>query len=312
MKKAVFADITGFEPLAEDPLADIARAEYYYDAPSNNVFLDRCRDAEVVVWGWVNISNDMLDELKSLEMVVYMGIGPESQLDMKNARSKGITICNTPHYGDLAVAEHGIALMFALARHVVQADKSMRKGEWGTFEGTEFRGATMGIVGLGGLGAELAAIGNALGMKVLCYTKRPSDQRAKEHNLTFVSLDELMASSDYVQCAPVLNDDTRGIVGAHELSLMKKDAYLINVSRGPVVNQEAVLEVLRAGRIAGFATDVYANEPVTSDPLAELDNTVLTPHVAYDTPGAKRNMLQIAVNVVRAYLEGNPISVLEA
>ena len=311
MKKVVFADIAGFEPLAEDPLADIARAEYYYDAPSDDVFLDRCRDTELMVWGWVNISNEMLDQLSKLEMVVYMGIGPESQLDMKNARSKGITICNTPHYGDLAVAEHGIALMFDLARHVVQADRSMRRGEWADFEGTEIRGATLGIIGLGGLGAELAAIGNALGMKVLCYTKRPSDERAKAHNLTFVSMDELMSSSDYIQCAPVLNDNTRGIVGSHELSLMRKDAYLVNVSRGPVVDQEALLEVLRDGRIAGFATDVYANEPVTSDPLAELDNTVLTPHVAYDTPGAKRNMLQIAVNVVRAYLEGAPINVLD-
>lgn len=311
MKKAVFADIVGFEPLQEDPLADIAQAEYYYDSPPSEAFLDRCRDAEVVVWGWVNITNEMLDELKRLEMVVYMGIGPESQLDMKNARSKGITICNTPNYGDLAVAEHGIALMFALARHVVQADNSMRRSEWGSYEGTEIRGATMGIVGLGGLGSELATIGNALGMNVLCYTKRPSEERAKEHNVIFVSLDELMSSSGYIQCAPVLNDETRGIIGAHELGLMKKDAYLINVSRGPVVDQEALLEVLRDGRIAGFATDVYANEPVISDPLAELDNTVLTPHVAYDTPGAKHNMLQIAINGVRAYLEGTPINVLE-
>ena len=201
--------------------------------------------------------------------------------------------------------------MFDLARHVVQADRSMRRGEWDDFEGTEIRGATLGIIGLGGLGAELAAIGNALGMKVLCYTKRPSEERASKHDVTFVSMDELMSSSDYIQCAPVLNDNTRGIVGAHELSLMRKDAYLVNVSRGPVVDQEALLEVLRDGRIAGFATDVYANEPVTSDPLAELDNTVLTPHVAYDTPGAKRNMLQIAVNVVRAYLEGAPINVLD-
>ncbi|MFQ5933471.1 MAG: 2-hydroxyacid dehydrogenase, partial [Dehalococcoidia bacterium] len=269
MKKIVFADIQGFEPPEGDPLADIGQVEFYYDLPTPETFLERCNDAAVIVWGWVNITREILDQCKALEMVLYMGIGPESQLDMKYTHSKGITICNTPHYGDLAVAEHGIALMFALARHVVQGDKSMRQGQWGRFEGTELRGATLGIVGLGGLGSELAAIGNALGMKVICHTKRPSPERAAKHNVAFVELDELMSTSDYIQCAPVLNDETRGIIGEHELGLMKKDTYLINVSRGPVVDQEALLKVLKEGRIAGYATDVYADEPPTNEPLAE-------------------------------------------
>ena len=172
------------------------------------------------------------------------------------------------------------------------------------------KGATLGIVGLGGLGSELAAIGNGLGMKVICHTEHPSPERAQKHNVKFVDLEELMATSDYVQLAPVLNNNTRGMIGERELGLMKKEAYLINVARGPVVDQEALLKVLKEGRMAGFATDVFAEEPVNNEPLIELDNVIVTPHVAYDTPVAKRKMLNIAVDVVRAYLQGQPKNVL--
>ena len=164
----------------------------------------------------------MLDAMPDLKMICYLGIGPQTQIDMKYAWSKGITLCNTPHYGDEAVAEHAIALMFALARKVVNADKSMRESKWERFGGSGIKGATMGILGLGGLGSELAAIGNGLGMKVICTTRNPSDERARAHNVEFVSLDELMSRSDYVQLAPVLNDDTTGIIGERELGLMKE------------------------------------------------------------------------------------------
>ena len=252
----------------------------------------------------------MLDAMPDLKMICYLGIGPQTQIDMKYAWSKGITLCNTPHYGDEAVAEHGIALMLALARQVVKADKSMRESKWERFGGTPIRGATMGILGLGGLGSELAAIGNGLGMNVICTTRNPSEERAKAHNVEFVGLDELMSRSDYIQLAPVLNDDTMGIIGERELGLMKDGAYLVNVSRGQVVRQDAVIKALESGRLAGFATDVYAEEPATDEPLRHFDNVVITPHIAYDTPAAIINMTNIAADTIRAYLNGSPINVL--
>ena len=147
-------------------------------------------------------------------------------------------------------------------------------------------------------------------MNIICTTRNPSEERAKAHNVEFVGLDELMSRSDYIQLAPVLNDGTMGIIGERELGLMKEGAYLVNVSRGQVVQQDAVLKALESGRLAGFATDVYAEEPATDEPLRHFDNVVITPHIAYDTPAAIINMANIAADTIRAYLNGNPINVL--
>ena len=310
MKKVVFADLGGMIPFESDPFVGEADASYFYDLPSPEVFVERCQGAEAIVWSWINLTHDMLDAMPDLKMICYLGIGPQTQIDMKYAWSKGIILCNTPHYGDEAVAEHGIALMLALARQVVKADKSMRESKWERFGGTPIRGATMGILGLGGLGSELAAIGNGLGMNIICTTRNPSEERAKAHNVEFVGLDELMSRSDYIQLAPVLNDDTMGIIGERELGLIKEGAYLVNVSRGQVVQQDAVSKALESGQLAGFATDVYAEEPATDEPLRHFDNVVITPHIAYDTPAAKINMINIAADTIRAYLNGSPINVL--
>ena len=310
MKKVVFADLGGMIPFETDPFAGEAEATYFYDLPSAEEFVARCQGAEAICWSWINLTHEMLDAMPDLKMICYLGIGPQTQIDMKYAWSKGITLCNTPHYGDEAVAEHGIALMLALARKVVNADKSMRESKWERFGGTPIRDATMGILGLGGLGAALASIGNGLGMNVICNTRNPSDDRAKAHNVEFVSLDELMSRSDYIQLAPVLNDETTGIIGQRELGLMKEGAYLVNVARGQVVQQKAVIKALEAGQLAGYATDVYAEEPATDEPLRHFDNVVITPHIAYDTPAAIINMTNIAADTIRAYLNGNPINVL--
>ncbi|MFQ5873329.1 MAG: 2-hydroxyacid dehydrogenase [Dehalococcoidia bacterium] len=310
MKKAVFADIGVFSRLESDPLAEIVEARYHYDTPDANTLAQRCRDVHIVVWGWGSITNEIIDSSPNIEMICYLGVGAGGQIDLQYAKSKGITVCNTPHYGDLAVAEHGVALMMASARKVVQADRSIHKGQWESFGGIELRGATMGIVGLGGVGVELAVIGNALGMNVICYTRRPSPERAEKHKVRFVNLDELMSTSDYVQMAQVLNDETQGMIGEQELGRMKKEAYLINVARGQVVDQAALLKALKENRIAGYATDVFEEDPVKKEPLLELDNVIATPHIAFDTPGAKKKMLEIAIDNVRAYMEGKPQNVL--
>ena len=311
LKKVVFADIGVFERLEGDPLAGIVEAKYHYDTPDAETLAQRCHGAAIVVWGWGSITNEIIDSCPTIEMICYIGVGAAGQIDVKYANSKGIRVTNTAHYGDLAVAEHAITLMFASARQLVQADRSMRQGKWESFGGTELRGATMGIVGLGGVGAELAVIGNALGMKVVCNTKRPSPERAERHKVRFVDLDELMSTSDHIHLAQALNDETQRMIGERELRLMKKDAHLINVARGELVDQRALLKVLKEGGIAGYATDVFEVEPVKDDPLLELDNVISSPHIAFDTPGAKRNLLRIAVDNVKAYMEGKPQNIYE-
>ena len=313
MKKVVWADLSDYEPLGEEEqraLAAVADTHYYYDRPEVDVFLDRCRGATVIISAAMEITKEVIDQLPGLEMISVMGVGT-NHIDRSYAQSVGITLCNTPHYGDSTVAEHALGLMLAISRHILRADKSMREGRWEAFPGKDLRGSTMGIVGLGGVGVELAAIGNALGMEVICFTRRPTPERAQKHKVRFVDLSELMPAADFVQLATELNAETTGLIGRPQLNLMKREAYLINVARAALVDQAALLDTLKSGRIAGYATDVYDVELAINHPLAQLDNVILTPHIAWGTPGAVKRTLRIATANILAYLEGKPENVVE-
>ncbi|MEE9199103.1 MAG: NAD(P)-dependent oxidoreductase, partial [Dehalococcoidia bacterium] len=158
MKKVVLTDLEGFPKVEGEPLSGV-QVQSYYDIPDEETFVQRCNDAPIIAWAWFYLTREVIDRCPALEMASYLGVGAGSRIDLKYANSRGITVCNTPHYGDVAVAEHAIALMMASARRLVQADRSMHQGRWEPFGGTELRGAIMGIVGLGGVGVELAAIG---------------------------------------------------------------------------------------------------------------------------------------------------------
>ena len=310
MKKVVWASLDGFPPVeGKETLRAVAEAHFHYDTPDTDTFVARCQGAHVIVWDTVNVTREVIDRLPDLEMVCTLGVGLDD-IDHEYAKSKGITVCNVPGAQDTAVAEHGLSLMLALARHIVEADRSMRQGKWEPLLGKELSGSTMGLVGLGGIGAKLAAMGNSLGMEVICYTKHPSPERATMHSVRFVSLDELMSSADFMLLATVLNDETRGIIGSRELALMKPDAYLINIARAAVVDQAALLDVLKERGIAGYGTDVYNVEPTHDEPLAKLDNVVLTPHIAWVTPETKMRILRVAMDNVTAYLYGSPQNVV--
>ena len=314
MKKVVWADLSDYGALGEDEqraLAAVADTHYYYDRPDVDVFLDRCRGATVIMSDLMEITREIIDQLPGLKMISIFGVGTD-HIDRSYAQSVGITLCNTPHYGDSTVAEYALGLMLAISRHILRADRSLRAGKWEAFQGKDLRGSTLGIVGLGGVGAELAAMGNSLGMEVICFTRRPTPERAEQHSLRFVDLDELMSSADFVQLAVALNDGTTGLIGKRELELMKRDAYLINVARAALVDQSALLDVLANAGIAGYATDVFENEPAYDHPLAKLDNVIATPHIAWATPGAAKRTLRIAIDNVMAYLDGRPQNVVEA
>ena len=313
MKKVVWADLSEYGPLGEEEqrsLAAVADASYYYDKPDLDAFLERCRGATAIVSDVMEVTKEVVDQLTGLEMISVLGVGV-NQIDLSYARSAGITLCNTPHYGDSTVAEFALGLMLAISRHIVRADRSMRQGKWEQFPGQDLRGSTMGIVGLGGIGSELAAFGNALGMEVICHTGNPTPERAQRHNVRFVGLAELMSTADFVQLAAELNDQTTRLIGRSQLEQMKPEAYLINVARAALVDEAALLDMLGSGRIAGYATDTYETEPAINHPLAKLDNVILTPHTAWNTPGSSMRQLQIATANVLAYLAGKPQNVVE-
>ncbi len=282
-------------------------------------YLERLGDATGVVLGW-DLPVEVMRRAPKLEVVSFLGTGAANFVDLAEAVRLGITVCTTPGYGDNAVAEHALALLLALARRVPRLDRGLRqagrragqRAEWGQSQpGFELRGKTLGLVGLGGIGARMAALARALGMAVTAWTRNPSPERARRHGVTFLSLDDLLATADVISLHLPLTPETEGLLGPEELDRMKPDAVLVNTARAELVDQAALVERLRDGRIAAAGLDVFWNEPLSADhPLLELDNVVLTPHVAFNTPEAIAAMMDIAIDNLARYFEGSPINVV--
>ncbi|GBD10542.1 Glycerate dehydrogenase [bacterium HR23] len=287
----------------------LGEVRHYNDLPSPEEFVRRAREADALIWAWVKLTPEILDALPRLKVASYMGVGVSNYIDLPHATRRGIAVCNTPHYGDEAVAEFTFALILALARKLLPADASLRQGRWEqeALGGLGLRGKTLGVVGLGGVGSQVARLARAFGMRVLCSTAHPSPQRAQEHGVEFVPLETLLREADFVSLHCALTPETRLLIGARALALMKPTAFLVNMARAEVVDTGALAQALREGRIAGAATDVWEEEPPPKDhPLLTAPNTLLTPHLGWNADTAKWRMLEIALENIRAFFAGRP------
>jgi phosphoglycerate dehydrogenase-like enzyme len=251
----------------------------------------------------------VLTSLPDLRLIVTTGM-TNAAIDVAAATARGVTVCGT---GILASPTAGLtwALVLALARRIPAEDLTMHAGGWQTRLGTELAGKTFGVIGLGRLGARVARVAQAFEMEVLAWSQNLSADAAISAGVTAVSKAELLQRSDVVSLHLRLSDRTTGIIGAADLAVMKPTAWLINTSRGPLVDERALLAALRDGRIAGAGLDVYDEEPLPADhPLRDLDNVVLTPHVGYVTDGTYRVFFGDAVEDIKAWIAGHPIRVL--
>ena len=254
--------------------------------------------------------DDSFELLPDLRFISVCGIGTDS-IDLVAARARGITVSNIPGKTAPVVAEHAFGLMFAAAKRAAWYTEMTRQGQWVKQDGMFVSGKTVGIVGTGNIGAEMARMCNAFGMNVIAYTFNPSDERAERLGVRYVELDELMAESDVVTIHTKLTPDSEKMIGAHEIGLMKPDAILVNVARGPIVDEEALVDALNAGRISGAALDVFENEPIPEDsPILRCEQVVLTPHIADMTPEGLDLLNQGVVENTLAYLNGSPINVV--
>ena len=253
----------------------------------------------------------LLARLPRLRLLVTTGMR-NAAIDVAAAAELGITVCGTAGSGG-STAELTWALILSLLRHVPAEDASIRAGGWQHTVGTDLAGATLGVLGLGNLGRRVAAVGLAFGMEVIAWSRNLTAGAAEAAGARRVERDELFSLADVLTIHLVLSDRTRGLVGAAELGLMKPTAYLVNTSRGPIVDEAALAAHLRAGRIAGAALDVYGVEPLPAgDPLRTLPNTVLTPHLGYVSERTYRTMYGEAAEAVAAFLAGRPVRVLTA
>jgi phosphoglycerate dehydrogenase-like enzyme len=248
-----------------------------------------------------------------LKLIATSGMR-NAAIDMKAARELGVAVCGTATLG-YPTAELTWGLIIGLCRHIAREDRAMHEGGgWQTTLGVGLQGKTLGVLGLGKLGGQVARIGQAFGMNVVAWSRNLTEARCAELGVRLAaSKDELLSTADVVTIHLVLGAATRGLIGAAELARMKPTTYLVNTSRGPIVDEAALLEVLRARRIAGAALDVYDREPLPADhPVRKLDNVLLTPHLGYVTEENYRVFFGETVENIAAFLKGAPIRVLNA
>ena len=289
-----------------------AEVAFVHEHLTGDALVETLRDATVVVAmrERTAFGAALLERLGQLELLVTTGASNAS-IDVSAARALGVTVCGTRSLASPA-AELTWALILAVTRQVAQADAGLRTGAWQTTMGTELAGKTLGLVGLGRLGRRVARVGRAFEMEVLAWSQNLDPDVAREHDVIPTTKNDLLAHSDVVCLHLRLGDRTRGIIGAAELDQMLPSAYLVNTSRGPLVDESALVEALRSGRIAGAGLDVYDDEPLPlGHPLLSAPHTVLTPHLGYVTDGGYRLCYGDAVEDIRAWLDGEPVRVVE-
>lgn len=251
----------------------------------------------------------LLQRLPKLKLIVTTGMRNLS-IDMNAARAQGVDVCGTAMLPYPAF-EHAWALILGLAKNISSEDRLMHEGGWQVDATAGLNGRTLGVMGLGKLGSQAARVGKAFEMNVIAWSENLTDERAAEVGVTRVDKDTLFAESDFLTIHQILSDRTRGLVGAAQLAAMKSTAYLINTSRGPIVDEAALIEALRKRQIAGAGLDVYDIEPLPADhPLRTLDNALLTGHTGYSTREAFVVMYGQCVESVRAWLDDAPVRVL--
>ena len=251
---------------------------------------------EIVIDDHSTMPTDLVRQCGSLKHIVFLGTGAASYMNVAEIEALGIKVHTIKGYGDTAVAEHAIALMMACCRDLTRMDRNIRAGIWRPLEGVQINGKTLGIVGLGGIGAEVARIAKGMGMQVIAWNRTPRP----DAGATLVELDALLATSDIVSLNLALNDETLGFLNAKRIAHLKPGVILVNTARGALIDEAALIDALRTGHIRRAGLDVFHGEPLKADhPLAKLDNVTLSAHAAFRTLEASMTLLRRAIDIVR-------------
>ncbi len=278
----------------DDPPIDVNRKPYALsDLPTVLKGYDICVDDHSY------LPTDLVDKCDALKHVVFLGTGAASYMNIAELAERGIKVHTIRNYGDTAVAEHAIALMFAACRDIAAMDREVRVGTWVPHGGLQLLGKTLGVIGLGGIGSEVLRIGQGLGMKVIAWNRSPRP------GAPLVPLDELLARSDVISMNMTLGDETRGFLGPAQFAAMKPGVIFVNTARAALVDETALIAALRSGHIRHAGLDVFHAEPLKPDhPLAQMQNVTLTAHAAFRTLEASQTLLRRAIDMVRGIVTG--------
>lgn len=287
--------------------------ELYEDTAAEEI-LERIRGAEAVVTKEMPVTGEMLARFpQSVRLLCEAGTG-YNNIDLEAARARGITVCNVPAYSSHRVAHTAVMLMLNLASTMQVQLRMLERGDRRNFTQrlmvphTELNGKTLGLVGAGGIGGQVIRIAQAMDMKILVYRRTPQEDG---DGIRYVSLDTLLRESDYVSLHCPLTQETRHLIGREELARMKPTAFLINTARGALIDEEALIEALRAGTIAGAGLDVQETEPPAADnPFYDMENVILTPHMGWKGQETRQRMVDIVAEDIHSFFEGHPVNVV--
>ena len=301
--------MTDWSPLEDD----VSITVFNDHLADESALADRLRDFEIVcvMRERTPFPETLLKRLPKLQHLFTPGMGNAS-IDVAAARRRGVVVSGSPTLGP-PTAELTWGLILALTRRIAAEERATRAGDWQTTLGEGLNGKTLGIIGLGRIGTRVAEVGHAFGMTVIAWSPNLTPERCAGTPARYAEKDELLGSSDVVTIHLRLGDGTRGLISRREFRLMKPSAYLVNTSRGPIIDEQALVEALETGAIGGAGLDVFEVEPLPPDhPLRRTPNTVITPHLGFVTVENYRIFFDTAVENIRAWLDGRPINLLGA
>ncbi|HZQ37828.1 MAG TPA: NAD(P)-dependent oxidoreductase [Dehalococcoidia bacterium] len=267
-------------------------------------------DAAINVRAYTQFDEALFAALPRLTHVAIFGVGTDN-FDLEAATRHGVLVSNCPGENARSVAEHAIALMLAVARTIPAYDRDVRAGLWRHFDGVELEGKTLGLLGLGSIGRQVARMAAGLGMTVVAWSPTRDEARAAALGVTQLELGGVLRRADVLQICVALSERTRGLIGAPQFALIKPGTILVNTARAPIVDEAALVEALRSGRLRGAGLDVFAPEPLAPDsPLRDLENVVLTPHAGWVTDEARSRLLIAPVRNLANWLAGAPTNIV--
>ena len=316
MKLAVLDD---YQATAKDlgewsQLPPGTEVEYFHDhIADEDQLVERLKDFDMVMGmrERTPFTRSILSRLPKLRLLMTTGLRNAS-FDMQAATDLGIPVCGASGAGE-GPTELTWGLIIAMLRHIHEEEQRSREGTWGTTVGVGLKGKTLGLLGLGHIGSLVARVGAAFDMNIIAWSQNMTAERAKECQATLVDKETLFKEADIVSVHLVLSDRSRGLVGAPELALMKPTAYLVNISRGPIVDEKALIDVLERKAIAGAALDTFDVEPLPKDhPLFKTPNTLICPHLGYVTEESYRAFYAGIIENVRAFVSGEPVRVINS
>ncbi len=288
-----------------------------YDRTPKDKIVERIGDAQAIYVNKVPITRDIIKACPNLKFIGVLATG-YNVIDTEAAKEAGIVVSNVPTYGTDAVAQYTIALILELCHHIGAHSDAVKQGEWTSspdwcfwkYPLVELAGKTLGIIGYGRIGQRTAEIAKALKMNILAYSRNPKKDLESD-NLKFASLDEIYANSDIISLHLPLFPSTEGMINKESISKMKDGVMIINTSRGPLIVEEDLRDALNSGKVAGAAVDVVSTEPIEmDDPLLGAKNMIITPHIAWAPKESRQRLMDVAVDNLRAFIDGKPQNVV--